>query len=60
MSKDLVVFGYGQRGSIYASYAREFPEQFYLKAIIENDPKRIQKARVDCSEVPIYTDYHAF
>lgn len=60
MTKGIVVFGYGQRGSIYASYAREFPEQFCLKAIIENDPKRMEKARQDCPGVPVYSDYHAF
>ena len=36
MTKKLIVFGFGQRGSIYASYAAAYPEQFELVAIIEN------------------------
>lgn len=60
MSKKLVVFGYGQRGTIYAAYACQFPEEFNLIAVIENDPKRILKAQKDCPGVPVYTDYHAF
>lgn len=60
MTKGLVVLGYGQRGSIYASYARTFPKQFCLKAIIENDPKRQEKAKLDCPGVPLFGDYHDF
>lgn len=60
MTKKLVVFGYGQRGCIYAAYAVAFPSQFSLVAIIENDEKRIQKAKEECQGVPIFEDYNAF
>lgn len=58
MAKKLIVFGYGQRGSIYASYAAAYPEQFELVAIIENDGERIHKARTLYPSVPVYSDYH--
>jgi len=55
MTKKLIVFGYGQRGSIYASYAAAYPEQFELTAIIENDSERIEKAQKLYPAVPILT-----
>ena len=58
MTKKLIVFGYGQRGSIYASYAAAYPGQFELVAIIENDNERIQKAKTLYPSVPVYSDYH--
>ncbi len=58
MTKKLIVFGYGQRGSIYASYAAAYPEQFELTAIIENDSERIEKAKKLYPAVPIYTDFN--
>ena len=58
MTKKLIVFGYGQRGSIYASYAAVYPEQFELTAIIENDSERIEKAQKLYPAVPIYTDFN--
>ncbi len=60
MRKKLVVFGYGQRGSIYAEYALQFPEEFELVSIIENSVQRIQKAKENCPNVPIYEDYIEF
>ncbi len=58
MTKKLIVFGFGQRGSIYASYAAAYPEQFELVAIIENARERIEKAQKFYPTVPIYTEYH--
>lgn len=60
MIKNFVVFGYGQRGSIYASYAMAYPEQFCLKAIIETDPKRVELAKSHCPGVMIFNDYIKF
>ena len=59
-TKKLVVFGYGARGSIYASFAKSFPNLFNLVAIIENDPERIKKAENDFDPVPVFDDYHKF
>lgn len=58
MTKKLMIFGFGQRGSIYASYAVAYPEQFELVAIIENDCERIEKARKLYPTVSIFTDYN--
>ena len=32
--KNLVVFGLGQRGNIYATFAKTYPDKFNLVAII--------------------------
>ena len=45
--KRLVVFGLGARGTIYANFAKTYPEKFDLVAIIENSPERIEKAKKD-------------
>ena len=60
MKKKLVVFGYGQRGNIYADYAWSFPEEFELLAIIETDKKRINLAKEKYAGVKIFTDYKDF
>ena len=44
-TQKLVVFGLGQRGNIYALFAKKNPEKFDLVAIIENDPKRQELAK---------------
>ncbi len=59
-TKKLVVFGLGQRGIIYALFAKKYPEKFYLTAIIENDPKRVEMAKTEYPHVRIFTDYHDF
>ena len=43
-TKSLVVFGYGQRGAIYAAYAKKYPEKFNLVAVIETDDERMALA----------------
>ena len=58
--KKLVVFGLGQRGHIFATYAKKYPQQFLLTAIIENNPIKIEQAKKEYVGVPIYTDYKAF
>ena len=59
-TKKLVVFGLGQRGNIYASFAKKYPEKFNLVAIIENNQERIEYAKVQFPNVEIYEDYHIF
>lgn len=60
MKKKLVVFGYGQRGNIYADYAWSFPEEFELSAIIETDKQRIAVAKEKYEGVKVFTDYKDF
>lgn len=60
MKKKLVVFGLGQRGNIYATYAKTFPDKFELSAIIENSPERITFARENFPNTPLYVDYREF
>ena len=40
MKKSIVIFGYGQRGKIYANYSKFREEEFKIVAIIENNPKK--------------------
>ena len=57
--KDIVVFGYGQRGQIYANYALANPEEFRVVAIIETNAERrkVAKSKHDC---PVFSDYKEF
>lgn len=57
--KSIVIFGYGQRGQIYANYALNNPEEFKVVAIIETDQDRrnVAKSKHDC---PVFTDYKDF
>ena len=59
-TKKLVVFGLGNRGNIYATFAKKYPEKFELVAIIENDEKRIEYAKNNFKGVPLYNDYKDF
>ena len=60
MTKKLVVFGLGQRGNIYATFAKTYPEKFELVAIIENNPERIAYAEKEFGGVKVFTDYKDF
>ena len=60
MTKKLVVLGLGQRGNIYATFAKTYPEKFELVAIIENNPERIAYAEKEFGGVKIFTDYKDF
>lgn len=60
MTKKIVVLGLGQRGNIYATFARTYPEKFELVAIIENNPERIAYAEKEFGGVKIFTDYKDF
>lgn len=57
--KKIVVFGYGQRGQIYANYALANPEEFKVVAIIETDEARrnVAKSKHTC---PVFSDYKEF
>ena len=57
--KNIAVFGYGQRGQIYANYALANPEEFKVVAVIEIDEsrRRLAKSKHDC---PIFSDYKDF
>ena len=58
-TKKLAVVGYGQRGSIYANYALQNPEEFTVTAIVEADPdrKKLAESKHDC---PVFSDYRDF
>ena len=57
--KNIAVFGYGQRGQIYANYALANPEEFKVVAVIEIDEsrRRLAKSKHDC---PIFSNYKDF
>lgn len=59
-TKKLVVFGLGARGSIYATFAKTYPEKFDLVAIIENDPKRLEFAQMTYPGVRLFSNYQNF
>ena len=59
-TKKIVVFGLGNRGNIYATFAKMYPEKFNLVAIIENSDKRIEYAKENFAGVPVFKDYHDF
>lgn len=40
-----VVMGFGDRGQIYASYAKKEPEKFEIVGCVEPDPVRLEKAK---------------
>lgn len=58
--KKLVVLGLGQRGNIYAAFAKKYPEKFELTAIIENDEKRRAYAKTEYPNVQIFETYKEF
>lgn len=60
MTKKLVVFGLGQRGNIYATFAKTYPEKFELVAIIENNLERIAYAEKEFGAVKVFNDYKDF
>lgn len=58
--KKFVVLGLGQRGDIYAAYAKKYPKKFQLVAIIENNPERFEYAAREYPDVRLFTDYQSF
>ena len=59
-TQKLVVFGLGQRGNIYALFAKKNPEKFDLVAIIENDPKRQELAKKEYPGARLFENYQDF
>ncbi len=59
-TKKLVVFGLGQRGNIYATFAKQYPEKFDLVAIIENNPDRMEFAKINYDGVRLFSNYRDF
>ncbi len=59
-TKKLVVFGFGQRGGIYASYADKNPEKFKLVAVIENNTERATHAKNLYPYTQVFTDVNDF
>lgn len=60
MVKNLVVFGLGARGYIYATFAKKHPEKFNLVAIIENNPNRVEMAKTEFPNASVFVNYHDF
>lgn len=58
--KKLVVLGLGQRGNIYAEFAKENPDKFELVAIIENNMKKHAWINAEYPDVCVFSDYHCF
>ncbi len=58
-TKKLAIVGYGQRGSTFANYALQNPEEFVVTAITDIDENRraLASSKHDC---PIFSDYHEF
>ena len=59
-TKKLVVFGLGARGTIYANFAKTYPEKFELVAIIENNPKRLELAKKEYPGTRLFENCHDF
>ncbi len=59
-TKKLVVFGLGQRGNIYAAFAKKYPEKLELVAIVENDPKRLEYAKTTYPGARLFENYQDF
>ena len=58
-TQNIAIIGYGQRGKIYADYALNHADEFYVTAIVETDASRraLASSRHDC---PIFEDYKSF
>lgn len=55
----IAILGLGQRGLIYANYAKSHPDEFEVTAIIDNDPHKIATAKQKFS-CPVFSDYKTF
>ena len=54
-TKKLAVIGYGNRGSVYGSFALQFPDKFKLVAAVDVDPLRVVALKE--KGVNTYDDY---
>ena len=57
--KKIVIFGYGQRGKIYADYTLKCPEEFNVVAVIETNAERREMAKTRHS-CPVFCEYKDF
>ena len=55
----IAILGLGQRGLIYANYAKSHPNEFEVVAITDNDPKKTALAKKEFS-CPVFSDYRDF
>ena len=55
MQVKIAILGYGKRGSIYATYAKNHPDKFKVVAVAETDAvkREIAKANHNC---PVFED----
>jgi len=56
MTKNLAIIGFGGRGHIYGSYARQYPEKFKLVAVADVAEHRLKDARENFG-AETYKDY---
>lgn len=55
----IAILGLGQRGLIYANYAKEHPDEFEVTAITDNSPQRLAIAKENFA-CPVFSDYKDF
>ena len=55
----IAILGLGQRGLIYANYAKSHPDEFEITAITDNDPRKITVAKEQFT-CPVFSDYKDF
>ena len=56
MQVKIAILGYGKRGSIYARYAQNNPNQFKVVAVAEIDPVKREIAK-ELHNCPVYEDW---
>lgn len=59
MKVKVVIVGYGDRGSIYANYAAQYPEELEIVAVVDPDPFRLgmAKEKFDLHKSQCITDF---
>lgn len=59
MKKDIVILGYGLRGSIYGEYAKFRPNEFRVVAVVDvaEEKRNLAQSRYGC---PVFSDYKQF
>ena len=56
-----VVVGYGERGSIYADYAKRYPDEMKIEGVVDTDSFRLglAKEKFGLSDEQCFTDFNA-
>ena len=57
--KTLIIIGFGQRGQIYAQYAKSEPNRFAVAAVVETDAEKCGIAAKEYG-CPVFTDAQSF